>query len=34
MKKELFYLKGYVVEIIFTLGLMVLYAAVIWILML
>lgn len=31
MKKEIFYLKGYIVEILFTLGIIVLYAAVTWI---
>lgn len=31
MKKELFYLKGYLVEILFTLGLMAIYALIVWV---
>ena len=30
MKKEMIQLKGYFVEIIFTLGLMALYALIVW----
>lgn len=31
MKKEIFYLKGYLVEILFTLGLMMSYALIVWV---
>ncbi len=31
MKKELYYLKGYFVEILFTLGLMLIYALIVWV---
>ena len=31
MKKEWFYLKGYLIEIIFTIGLMVVYGVIVWV---
>lgn len=31
MKKEFYYLKGYLVEILFTLGLMMIYVLIVWV---